>query len=204
VHAPGRSCNRYMLLAAPWLRNLSKHLLRRASGTQMLSTCYAGSNQSTYNSPRIDQHPSLPALRTAALLGAADHCPAMPVTEADVGIRAWTNDLPGFTGIIKQRCAVPAYQAPAMQRIITCTCDGPTTHTIDASETARLRYSDFRVNEVTVHGEVVRLTDLRPISGRREPREAAAPTAASAADGAAEADPHAGAAQHPLSCWHAC
>lgn len=45
-----------------------------------------------------------------------------------------------------------------------------------------------------MHGEVVRLTDLRPISGRRE---AAAPAAAGAADGAAEADPHAGEPQHP-------
>ena len=34
-----------------------------------------------------------------------NNCPAMPVTETDVGIRAWTNDLPGFTGIIKQRWA---------------------------------------------------------------------------------------------------
>jgi len=31
------------------------------------------------------------------------HC-AMAVSEADVGIRAWTNDLKGFTGILKQRC----------------------------------------------------------------------------------------------------
>jgi hypothetical protein len=113
-----------------------------------------------------------------------------------VGIRAWTNDLPGFTGIIKQRCAVPACEDPAMQRITTCTFEGPTTHILDASDTARLRYSDFRVNEVTVHGEVVRLTDLRPISGRREAREAV-PAAAGAAVGAAEADPHAGAPQHP-------
>jgi hypothetical protein len=40
---------------------------------------------------------------SAAWPDAADHREAMPATEEDVGIRAFTNDLPGFTGIIKQR-----------------------------------------------------------------------------------------------------
>ena len=31
---------------------------------------------------------------------------AMSSSEESVGIRAWANDLPGFTGILKQRCAV--------------------------------------------------------------------------------------------------
>lgn len=65
----------------------------------------------------------------------------------------------------------------------------------------RFRYSDFKVNEVTLHGEVVRLTDTRPITGRQE--TAAAPqAAAAAADEAAkpEADPHAGAVSWPAAC----
>lgn len=79
----------------------------------------------------------------------------MAVTEGEVGIRAWTNDLPGFTGIIKQR------------------------------------YSDFRVNEVTVHGEVVQLTDTQSI---KRAQQHASPAAAAAAVPAAEdaPDPNAG------------
>lgn len=62
-----------------------------------------------------------------------------------------------------------------------------------AGERARgcCRYSDFKVNEVTVHGEVVQLTDTQSIKrGQQHARPAAAAAAVPAADDAP--DPNAG------------
>lgn len=98
----------------------------------------------------------------------------MSSSEDSVGIRAWANALPGFTGILKQRYVSLTYPCVFIDTTNACVlmllngrlfgCCALLGVTVTAlSQSSRLgaccRYSDFMVNEIDASGQVVHLTN---------------------------------------------
>lgn len=93
----------------------------------------------------------------------------MSSSEDSVGIRAWANTLPGFTGILKQRCVDCTASCVCAQisrciDIDACCTEGcwilvPWRYMSPLNVPANRRYSDFMVNEIDASGQVVHLNN---------------------------------------------